>query len=286
MESAVNKIKNFLVGIVVGIASMLPGVSGAVLAVCFGIYERLIEDLADVFHKIRTDFMFLMLVALGIAAGMFLSAFGLDYVFTNYEMATLFFFVGLIGGQIPTLYYLTEPEKKSTSANYASLIIGILIMVVLGILMFTGEGTDKTIGHDISSYIYMVAIGIFLAISKIAPGISGSTILVVLGLYGPLLDAMTSMDLALLIPVGIGLVIGILGFSKVMDYALKNYRKSSYFMIFGLTIGSLGVVVLEAADGVTGALDVVVGILTLILGVIVSLWFMKLGQKNKYEIPE
>ena len=281
MGVSLASIKQFIVGVLVGIASMLPGVSGAVVAVCFGVYERLIADLADISHKLRSDLPFILILGFGILAGMMIIAFGLKYASDNYETLLMFFFVGLIAGQIPQLYTLTSAPEPLNITNILAFIIGLVIM---GSFLFLGTGNDQTLSHDLSTVIYMLIIGIILAISKIAPGISGSTILLVLGLYYPLINVMTSFDMALLIPVGIGLIVGILGFSKVMNHVLNCYRRSTYLMIFGLTIGSLFVVISLAVNDLTTT-DIVADIIITIIGVIVSLAFVKLGEHNSCTLP-
>ncbi|MDY0224645.1 MAG: DUF368 domain-containing protein [Candidatus Methanomethylophilaceae archaeon] len=282
MGVSLASIKQFIVGILVGIASMLPGVSGAVVAVCFGVYERLIADLADISHKLRSDLPFILILGFGILAGMMAIAFGLKYASDNYETLLMFFFVGLIAGQIPQLYNLTSAPEPLNITNVLAFIIGLVIM---GSFLFIGTGSDQTLSHDLATVVYMLIIGIILAVSKIAPGISGSTILLVLGLYYPLIDVMTSLDLALLIPVGIGLIIGILGFSKVMNYVLNCHRRSTYLMILGLTVGSLFVVISLATNDLYTMMDVITGIIVTMIGVIVSLAFVKLGEHNSCTLP-
>jgi putative membrane protein len=282
MGSATARIKQFLIGILVGIASMLPGISGAIVAVCFGIYERLVKDLADIVHQVRKDFMFLLVVGCGILIGMVVIAFGLNYMGDNARMASMFLFLGLIAGQIPTLYYTTEPKTgKPSRYNYAALAIGVIIM---GSFLLIGTGKDQILSHDLTSYLYMVFVGIFLAISKLAPGISGSTVLLVFGLFYPLVNALTGFDMALLLPLGIGLLIGLLGFSKVINYALTKHRRSTYFMILGLTIGSIVTIAYDTVPDITCLSDVIIGVITLAIGILISLWFMRLGNNNSEEI--
>jgi putative membrane protein len=276
MASAASQIKRFVIGSIVGIASMLPGVSGAVIAVCFGIYERLIEDLANLKDRIRSDFVFIFVIGLGIAFGMGISAVGLDFIMDEYLALALFFFLGLIAGQIPEIWSYTAPKaEKFNRYNIAALIAGILIM---GVFLFIGVGSDVEVGHNLTSYIVLVFVGIILAVSKIAPGISGSTLLLALGLYGPMLAAITDLDWALILPLGIGLIIGLLGFAKIMDRALKHHRKSTYSMILGLTLGSLLVILSYAYPELTSATDAIGGIITFVIGIAVSLLFVRIGK--------
>ena len=280
MGSVTLSVKKFLVGTLIGIASMVPGVSGAVLAVCFGVYERAVAILADLRHKLKDEFSFIALLALGIVFGMFLVAFGLDFLFEQYRFISILLFTGLIIGQYPELWRHTEPSVKPSKVNIICLVIGFLIMCSF---LFMGGAQDKVLTHDMISYLYMIVVGVFLAISKIAPGISGSTVLMAGGLMAPLTHAMTTFDIRLLIPLGIGLIIGLVLFSKVVNYALNNYRKSSYMMIFGLTVGSTIVMLSTSVEYYVGSIDLVTGAIAFVIGVVISIIFTKLGQRTSQD---
>ncbi len=283
MVSTIEHIKRFFVGIIVGIASMLPGVSGGVIAVCFGIYERLVSDLADLRHRIKTDFYFLLIIGLGILVGMFLIAFGLEYLMDTYMVIALFFFVGLIVGQMPELWKITKPKtEKLDSYNILAAVIGFLIMIAI---LFMGVANDVVLGHDVASYLSLIFVGVIIAVSKLAPGISGSTIILALGLYHPLMKAITDLDWALIIPLMFGLIIGLLAFAKFINYALNSHKTSTYCMIIGLTVGSILVILDYAYVDISSYLDVIGGMVSLLLGIGLSLLFVKIGKISSIECP-
>jgi putative membrane protein len=276
MVSIFEQIKRFIIGTIVGVASMLPGVSGGIIAVCFGIYERLIADLADLRHRLKMDFVFISIIGLGILFGMVISAFGLDYLMNKYLVLALFFFFGLIIGQIPELWNITKPKNnKFNKYNVIALIIGFSVMLVI---LKMGIGEEVSVGHNIWSYLCLIFVGVVIAVSKLAPGISGSAILLALGLYQPLMNAVTNYDWALLIPLGIGLIVGILGFAKVINYALNYHRISTYCAILGLTVGSVIVIFSYAYAEITSVSDVLGGILAILIGVGMSMLFVKIGK--------
>jgi putative membrane protein len=276
MVSLVEQIKRFIVGTIVGIASMLPGVSGAIIAVCFGVYERLVADLADLRHRLTTDFVFIFVIGLGILFGMVVSAFGLDYLMDQYLVLALFLFLGLIIGQVPELWKITKPkQQKFNKYNIVAAAIGFSVMLVL---LKVGIAEDAVVGHNIESYVCLIFVGIIFAISKLAPGISGSTILLALGLYQPLMNAITHCDWALLFPLLLGLVIGLISFAKVINYALNNHRISTYCTIMGLTLGSVAVILSYAYADITSYLDVLGGIMAMFIGIGMSMVFVKIGR--------
>ncbi|MCL1979015.1 MAG: DUF368 domain-containing protein [Methanomassiliicoccaceae archaeon] len=280
MESPLAALKKFLIGALLGIISFVPGVSGVVLAVTLGVYERIVEDIADIFHKIRQDFNFLMVIGLGLLFGMVIASFGLKYVIDNYTIAAMMLFLGMILGQIPQLWKYTLPEVKPSKTDITALVIGVLIMCLF--LVFR-VSEDVEVGHDVASILLMLLIGVIYAIAHIAPGISGSTLLLAIGLLYLPMEVISSFDFVLLLPFAIGTAVGLIGFARTVHYAISNYRKTTYMMIFGLTIGSFLVVFKEAYSAYGGAEDILFGAIALAVGILVSLWFSRVGQKTSAE---
>jgi putative membrane protein len=287
VKVGLSAVRDFIVGALVGIVSMLPGISGAVLAVCFGVYERLIADIADLRHTWKREFLFLAMVALGILGGMFGAAFVLEYLLENYRMATIFFSIGLIVGQLPMLYGKSGTFRGLSFTNTAALVIGItlmaavLIMNLLGLLDTSGtSGEIPTEGA--SAFLYMIAVGLVMAISKLVPGISGATVLLVLGLMDPLTEGMTGFDMPLILSVGVGLVGGILIFSKLVNYVLVNYNRSTYLLILGLTIGSTAVIFYDGTLLLDTLSDIGTGVAMFIVGIVISLWLVRVGKRGAY----
>lgn len=279
-------LKNSLVGALVGVLSMLPGASGGVVAVVFGVYERLVNDIADIVHKWKTDFRFLFFLGGGMVLGMAVTAFGLDWLMTNLEVPAMFFFTGLIVGQFPDVYKMTQEDgKKAKPLNYIALVIGILITVALMFMGTAGEGTSEGgIAHTPVMAIVLAVTGMIIAASKIAPGISGSAILLAMGLYKQLLSSFTNFDFFVIITFGIGLAIGVILFAKIVSWALRVYRKSTYYLIFGLTIGSTAIVAYMTVGAIDSFAEVLSGIAAIVIGLAMSFWLS--GLSKKYSEPE
>jgi len=282
MDSPLSTLKKFTIGALVGIVSTVPGVSGAVLAVCFGIYERLIADIADIRHKIKEDFGFLMVVGLGIAFGIVVSFKGLDWILENYMVASMMLFTGMILGQLPELWKFTEPEIKPSKTNILALVVGIAVMCLfLALAMLESE--EVVLTHDMTSCIYMIIIGVIFAMSHLAPGISGATVLLAVGLYPPLINTIASFDAVLMVPLIIGIFVGLIGFANIVHRAITEFRKSTYMVILGLTMGSLLVIMWEAISVEPGIADIALGAVALVAGILISIWFSKLGRKASKE---
>ena len=272
-----------LIGAIVGIASVLPGVSGGLIAVLCGVYERLIEDLSDLRHKLFSDFRFLFTLGLGLCIGMFAAVLVLDYTLSSFEMVCMAFFFGLILAQIPEIYTLSEHDigKGISMTQILAFLFGLGVVVAL---MFVNTEDGSVIQpevHNITNMVLFCICGVLLAISKIVPGISGSSLLIALGLFDVTISSMAHLDLYFLAPLGVGLIIGVLGFAKVMDICLKKYRSQTYLLILGLTMGSLLIIVQELLGMGLDTTEVKSAMLAAILGVAVSYGFSTYGKRLK-----
>ena len=277
MESRAKAVKEILVGIVVGIASMLPGISGAVICVCFGIYERLVRDVARLRVYLRKDFWFILFLLIGILIGTLVSA-----------KECQFLFAGLIAGQIPAVYHMTKPRESAwTRANWAALAIGFVIMGSMLIMYFTGGSDDVILGHDAAGMVVMFVVGIVVAISAMVPGISHSTILIVFGLFTLFTDTISNLDGTFLVSMAAGAVVGLLGFSKIVHYALEHHHRSTSFLIFGLTVGSLVTLIITSVGDAENITHILAGAVVVVIGLAVGIWFMRKSAEQEFsEEPE
>ena len=275
-----NDSKNVLIGIVVGIASVLPGVSGGLIAILCGIYERLIEDLSDLRHKLFSDFRFLFTLGSGLVIGMLVCTIVLDYTLTAFKVACMAFFFGLILAQIPEVYSLSGHEKGDGvgPTQIVPFLFGLGVIVALMFVDTTNTGVQPD-EHTIGNMVMYCICGILLALSKIVPGISGASLLIALGLFDLTISSIAHLDFYFIIPVGIGLVIGVLGFAKIMNHCLKNYRTQTYFVVMGLTIGSLLIIIQELVLLGPDVWDIVTAIVAAIAGVAVSYGFNLYGKR-------
>ncbi len=267
-------VKDLLVGALVGVVSMLPGASGATIAVIFGIYERLVADIADIFGKLLRDLRFIIPVGIGIVLGLFVCAFGLDALMERWEVPMMFFFVTLILAQIPDIMELGNDGSPMTSYNWTAMAAGIVIMLIFMVIGLSGNGAETHIDNALVWFI----VGAILAVSKLAPGISGSSVLLALGLFTPFMKGMTDFDMEILIPAGIGLIVGALGFAKIIDHFLTNNRKSTYMVILGLTIGSVIAVGVEAAIQVDDAMMILQCVIGAVIGIVIGILLSKVSK--------
>lgn len=275
-------VKDFLVGALVGIVSMMPGASGGIIAVIFGVYERLIADLADIRHKLLKDLRFIIPLGLGIVVGLLVCAVGINALLQQWEIPMMFLFVALIAFQIPDIVKLAKDgsEAKPTSLNYVVCAIGAIVMVLLVVPTLMGDSTSSISLVDMSTtdIVLLFVIGVALAVSKIVPGLSGAAILLAIGLYTPLMDLVGGLDMSIIMDrisaiavIGVGIIVGVLGLSKVIDWFLANHRRSTYYCILGMTLGSVVAVVIQALYEMSGTEVDAMMIVGIVVGIVVGL---------------
>ena len=235
---------NFFKGMIIGIANVIPGVSGGTMAVSTGIYEELIHTISTFFHNFKETFkknmMFLIPIVLGAGIGILAFSKLLKFTLENYAMQTQFAFIGLILGSIPFVF--KKSVEKGFSWKY--LIPGVItftIGIVLAILEMLGIAGSPVESFDINfiNVILLFIYGVISAVSMVVPGISGSFILLLLGAYSAIISAISSLNILVLIPFGIGVVVGILLASKIINFLLEHFYGYTYFAIIGFVIGSL-----------------------------------------------
>ena len=222
--------KNFLKGIIVGIGGIAPGLSGSVLLVIFGLYQKTINAIGTLFKDFKKNIMFLIPLFLGFGVGVVLFSKIVEYFLNNFEMQTRFAFLGLVLGTIPLFY--KEVKKEGFSKKYYVLII---MSAILGIMFFS---LNKNAFPQIENpnLLQSILLGVAIAGSSIIPGVDSAVILSSLGLYELYVSSLANFNLNILIPAGFGLVIGVLLISFIINKLVKKYYTITFSIIFGLFI--------------------------------------------------
>lgn len=220
-----------LQGILIGVGGVLPGVSGGVLCVVFGIYKTVMEFLAEPFRRFKTHVPRLMPVGIGAVIGFMGVAKLLSFLLEAYPAPSTCVFIGLITGMLPTI--LNEAGKYGRNkASYVSLVLG---MVGIFALLIRFKMLAIQITPAFGSYLFC---GICLVLSVIVPGLSASTLLMPLGLYEPFVAGISSMDFHILIPIGIGAIVALLLFAKAVNTLLEKHYSVAFHAIAGVVIAA------------------------------------------------
>jgi len=227
-----------------GAANVIPGVSGGTIALITGIYERLINAIKSFDLKALglllqfkfkefaayTDLQFLVPVFLGLIAAVLSLAKLFDYLFIHYPVFIWAFFFGLV---LASVYYVGKTVEKWDTSALVSFIIGTLIAVAVTILHPATENSHP---------LYLFLTGIVAIVSMILPGLSGSFVLILLGNYRLVaIDAINHFDLKILVPFGLGAVVGLIAFSHFLSWLFKRYKNQTIALLTGFILGSLSV---------------------------------------------
>ncbi len=227
-----------------GAANVIPGVSGGTIALITGIYERLINalksidldaiklllklDIKGLWEKV--DGTFLAAVLGGVLISIVSLAKILEFALEEYETLTMAFFFGLI---LLSIYYVGKKVRDWSAKSTMALIIGAAIAAGIA---FLAPATES------SSFFYVFLCGIVGICSMILPGLSGSFILIIMGNYALVLGAISSFDMGILVPLGLGCVFGLVAFSHLISWIFKNYYDETIALMTGFILGSLAVI--------------------------------------------
>lgn len=261
---------DLLKGMVIGVSNIIPGVSGGTMAVVMGIYDKIIYSVNNFFKDIKRNILFLGILAIGAAIGILLFTNVIDYLIKNYNEQTNFFFIGLIIGTVPLLYKRAT-KTRIKGGNLTGLILGFSIVAALGILeKVNPEAAFLSAIFKPNAIGFFVA-GFIAAATMILPGISGSFVLLLIGLYEPIIESVKSFHLINIGLVGTGVLVGFLLMTRLIERIFNKYPQTAYCIILGLVIGSVFVIYPGFTFGIMG----IVSILTLILGFLVAYFIGK-----------
>lgn len=259
-----------LQGMLIGVGAVLPGISGGVLCVVFGIYKPVMELLSSPLKKFKTHVPKLLPVIVGAALGFLGVAKVLAFFLEKYPDQSVCLFVGLIGGMLPSL--LREAgEQGRTKGSWIS--AGVAFVLVLSLLLSLNV-LSVTILPSFGWYLFC---GFCMALSIIAPGMSFSTLLMPLGLYTPLVDGIGSLDFLVLLPAGIGAVVTILCLAKAIDALFTHFYNLAFHAIVGIVVAATLVIIpfgsFTAGIGVAAA-----NVVCIVVGVVAALALDKFNQ--------
>lgn len=235
MQKKKNRFEIIYKGMLIGSTMLIPGVSGGSMAIILGIYDRLVGAVSSFTQNVKENIAFLLTFAVSAGIGMFLLAKPILVLWEMYPKAMGFFFMGAVAGGIPAIY--KEAGIDNIKWRYvAYVLIGFGIAAVMAL---PGINVMTTATGGQHSALYLFAAGIIAAVALVLPGISVSFLLLFMGLYNELMQAVSEMNLSFLIPMGIGILLGVILVTRALETAMKKYPKITYLTILGFVIGSL-----------------------------------------------
>ena len=280
-------IKSFFKGVVIGIANIVPGVSGGTMMVSMGIYDKLIHSITHLFSEFKKSVLFLLPIAVGMVAAIAASSFGLTYLFENLPIQTNLLFVGLILGGLPAIW--KNVKGNSVKAGHVLACVLFFVLVVGMAAMGESEGASADLSFSLGNVAVLLMVGVITSATMVIPGVSGSMVLMLMGFYYPVLNAIKDFfkDLAalnidgilrgcgILIPFGIGVVVGIFGIAKLVEIIFEKFPLYAYWAIIGLIVSSPIAILLMGTFPAVTVLSAVTGVIALGVGIVIA---MKLGE--------
>lgn len=267
-------------GFFIGVANIIPGVSGGTLAITLGIYEKLIGAISHFFKNLKENIKFIIPIGIGAVLSILLFSRVISFCLKEYTLATILFFIGLILGGIPLLNKKIKGHYKNVS-NIIIFLLSFGFVVALSIL--NGENSVSFENMNIINYIMLFLVGVVAAATMIIPGVSGSFVLMLLGYYQPIIDTISSLtkfqniwsSMLILIPFGIGVLVGIVAISKLLEFLFKKYEVKTYFGVMGFITASI-ITIFTGAEGLVFSVpQLLIGLILLGIGFVAA---YKLGE--------
>lgn len=231
-----NFIVRFLQGLIIGIGGVIPGVSGGMMAVLFGIYERFAALLAHPFKRLRMDFRYFLPIGIGGALGILLFARVVVWAFDLYHAETIYFFLGCILGTAPSLF---RTATRDRGMRPLFLILALLAFgIMTGLNYYLNSLGAGSVGGGNLTILFLIS-GVILGLGTMLPGLSAAAIMIYMGTYDLVMERIATVGFLGMLPVVIGFAITLLLLARLVDYLFRHYHGQVYFVIMGVVTASL-----------------------------------------------
>ena len=275
----------------IGLAMIIPGVSGGTLAVLLGVYDKIIDSVGNIFKKFKESVLFLLPILLGAVLAFAALYYPLKYALLYAPFPTILLFSGLMLGSIPDLV-----KKSNTNGFKKTDAIGIVLScaLVIGICFIPSIG-EVSLGTDMEvwQYFLLLFMGMLASCALVVPGVSGSMLMLIFGYYQPLLDTIHAMrtsfghSVLVLATFAVGLIVGFFTIAKLMQFLLKKFRRTTYWCIVGFVIGSIPAVIITFFHKYGNNLatylapwQIAVGVICFVLGAVATFLFTGYAVKH------
>lgn len=277
-------------GFIMGIANVIPGVSGGTLALTLGIYEKFITAISHFFSNLKENIKFLIPIAIGMVLAIITMSSLITECFEKFPVPTSTFFMGLVIGGVPLLTAKVKGKKEVKQVSsyiIMALTFSLVLFLALAPSIF-GDTGDVKLNLTFGSLLILFFIGIIASATMVIPGVSGSLVLMLLGFYFPILKTIKSFlkfnnfmrDFIILAVFGIGVLVGIVLVAKLIEYLLKKFETKTYFGVIGFILASIIAIPIsvnnELGSFVLSFVPVLVGLVTMAIGIFIG---FKLGEK-------
>ncbi len=286
--------KKFAAGALIGVAMIIPGVSGGTIAVLMNVYDKLVGAISDLRKDFKNSFFFLLPIALGALVGIAAMYFPLQYAIVHAPMPTILLFAGLMVGSFPKLYKDTQ-KKGFKPTDIIALILPLAFVIGICFIPYIGEA-DLTAAMPVWGCFVLILIGAVASCALVVPGVSGSLLLLILGYYKPVLNTISALttsfghSLLVLALFAVGLIVGFFTVAKLMKLFMKKFPRGTSWAIMGFVIGSIPAIFLteEFKAAPVDGIQIAIGAILCIAGIICSYAltaFLEAKSKKAEAVP-
>lgn len=238
--------KSGALGAFIGLAVIVPGVSGSAVAIIMKLYEKLLYAISNIFRQFKSCAIFLLPVVAGAIVGLVLGFFGVKILLDIMLFAVVALFAGLMAGAFPAVWDELKGSRK-TALRIGLFAAGVIVPIAISLIaVFAGGGRQSLEDPQAYEYIIYLVLGFAVALTQLVPGLSATALLMATGHYVPLVDSVSITYwqnnpeiFAVYACLIAGFVAGLLCFAKLMNLLLKKYRAATFFAVAGLALGSL-----------------------------------------------
>ncbi|MBQ4530595.1 MAG: DUF368 domain-containing protein [Lachnospiraceae bacterium] len=271
-------LKQILSGVVIGVANIIPGVSGGTMMVAMGIYDKLISAITGLFKDFKKSFKFLLPIGIGMVLGIVILSKVISMMFDVIPFQTNCLFIGLIIGSFP---FIVKNVKGHSIKIQHIIAFALFFVLVLGsALLGEKSGADATLVGGIVPMIKLFAVGVIASATMIIPGVSGSMVLMILGYYDSIVSNVSIFienllafnveglieGLMIFIPFGLGVVVGIFAIAKIVEIIFQKFPLVAYWAIIGLIIASPFAILISAGFKGVKIVSILTGVVALAIG--------------------
>lgn len=268
-------------GIIVGLGKIIPGVSGAMLAITLGIYDKCISAISNFTKNLKDNMNLLFYIGIGLILSIGLFSNLVIFLLNKYYFITMCFFIGLIIGGLPKLYI----ESKVNVKKISNIIIIALSFTI--IILLNSINSTHTVKME-SSFMSLIGIGFLESFAMIVPGISGTALLMLVGYYdlvilrfSQIFNIMSIFEtIKFFIPFGLGMLIGVFIMSKIINVCFKKYSIQTYCVIFGLILSSIYILLIDVLNLISNFKLLFISILFIAIGSLIS-YILDYTMSNK-----
>lgn len=261
----------FIKGLIIGIGKVMPGVSGALLAINFKVYDRIVESLVNFFSDWKRNLRFLLELGLGIIIAIILFSNGIRYLLNNYNFLMMMLFMGLIGGG--SYNYIRRVSYERREYKYILFIVGLLIGV-----SFIGQMDSYVISNSFNDNIMFFLGGVIEVFTSIIPGISGTAIMMIIGIYDVVLMIVGKIydisyvinNINIYISYGLGIIISFILGTLLINYLLKKRKRLMEIMIGSFSIYSILMMGVMTFSKRASVIEIILGIMLMIVGIVIG----------------